>query len=75
MYTLENLRGTEYPSKEYERTLRLAPPWDQIEFPIEKELATRRMPNGREKVKVRWLFYGPAFDQWIDREKVIEPRR
>ena len=73
-YTLENLQGKQYPSKEYERTLRKAPPFEDIVFPIEKELATKTLRNGKERVKVRWLFYPKSFDEWIDKDKMVVPR-
>ena len=72
-YTLENLKGKIFRFKQYRESLRRAPDnTGNIEWPIEKIIAERKV-RGQEQVKVRWMFHGREFDQWIVKSAMIEP--
>ena len=72
-YTLENLKGKIFPFKQYRESLRLAPAdTSDIVWPIQKILAERTV-RGQKQVKVRWMFHGREFDQWIIKSTMAVP--
>lgn len=40
-------------------------------YKIEKVLRWRKTPDGNKQALVRWLGYGPKFDQWVDEAELV----
>ena len=74
-YKLEDELGRPFPFPQYRARLRKAPSsTKELLYPVEKIVGHRRQ-RGKKQVKVRWLFYGPAFDTWEDEESIVDPKK
>ena len=40
-------------------------------YKVEKILRWRKLKNGNKQAFVRWLGYGPKFDQWVDESEIV----
>ena len=61
-YKLKDTKDETIKGTFYEPELQLA---KQTTFRIEKVLGHRTTKDGRKEIRVKWLGYGPAFNQWI----------
>jgi hypothetical protein len=40
-------------------------------YKVEQILRWRTLRNGQRQAYVRWLGYGPKFDQWVDETEIV----
>lgn len=69
VYKVKDANGERVKGVFYEHQLQKVQEPDV--YKVERILKWRKLRNGKRRALVRWLGYGPQFDQWVDEEELV----
>lgn len=70
IYKVKDANGEKVKGSFYEHQLQRVNEPDV--YKVEKILRWRKLRNGKKQAYVRWLGYGPNFDQWVDESEIVQ---